>query len=114
MAGQAATLYCSFNPGTDRGNPPATFTWRGHAGSSGQGEVILALTQLSSSDNGRREVCEARNNFTDHNNTPVTRQTVIDVYCEYLDNFIASSNSQVVCSLAIVLMLASCLGIQWA
>ena len=82
MAGQAATLYCSFNPGTDRGKPPATLTWRGHAGSSGQGEVSLALTQLSSSDNGRREVCEARNNFTDHNNTPVTRQTVIDVYCE--------------------------------
>ena len=82
MAGQAATLYCSFNPGTDRGNLPATLTWRGHAGSSGQGEVSLALTQLSSSDNGRREVCEARNNFTDHNNTPVTRQTVIDVYCE--------------------------------
>ena len=113
MAGQAATLYCSFNPGTDRGNPPATLTWRGHEGSSGQGEVSLALTQLSSSDNGRREVCEARNNFTDHNNTPVTRQTVIDVYCEYLDKFIASSNNQVVCSVAIILMLTSCLSIPW-
>ena len=90
MAGQAATLYCSFDPENDRGNPPATLTWRGHAGSSGQDEVSLALTQLSSSDNGRKEVCEARNNFTDHKNTPVTRQTVIDVYCEYLDNSIAS------------------------
>ena len=83
MAGQPATLYCSLRPGTDRGNPPATLTWRGHTGSSGQGEVSLALTQLSSSDHGRVEVCDAKNSFTDHSNTPVSQQTVIDVYCEY-------------------------------
>ena len=82
MAGQLATLYCSFNTGTERGNPPATLKWRGHAGSQGQGEVTLTLTHLNSSDNGRIEVCEARNAFTDHNNTPVTRQTVTDVYCK--------------------------------
>ena len=55
------------------------------AGSSGQGEVSLALSQLSSSDNGRREVCEARNKFIDHNNTlgklSLTSTLIVDCHC---------------------------------